>query len=204
MTMRLQRMLAVLPLIALLPLAAPAADKEGRFAWKGISRMTCERYSAERQKGTDAIVILKTWLDGYITALNQFQPDTFDIASSVDTFLLAQLLENHCRDNPKDPLLPLIASAMGRLNQHDRLRQVSQPVETKSGDQTVVVYQDVMRRSQEALKARGHYKGGVDGQFGPKTREAFQSFQKKEGLEATGLPDQPTLFKLLEPFGPSQ
>ena len=54
-----------------------------------------------------------------------------------------------------------------------------------------------MRNVQQALKNRGFYVGAVDGLFGPKTQAALKTFQRKTGIAVTGLPDQPTLIKLL-------
>ena len=45
---------------------------------------------------------------------------------------------------------------------------------------------------QERLKELGYYTGEVDGQFGPGTREAVITFQKKNGLDADGLAGEET------------
>ena len=49
---------------------------------------------------------------------------------------------------------------------------------------------------QQQLAKRGYYKGEVDGKFGPASRSALSRFQEKNGLEATGRIDQPTLMAL--------
>ena len=46
---------------------------------------------------------------------------------------------------------------------------------------------------QRQLAKRGYYKGSVDGQFGPASKEALSRFQKKQGLKETGRIDEPTL-----------
>ena len=45
---------------------------------------------------------------------------------------------------------------------------------------------------QERLQALGYYMDAVDGQFGPGTREAVITFQKKNGLDADGLAGEET------------
>ena len=50
----------------------------------------------------------------------------------------------------------------------------------------------VVRQAQEALKAKGQ-PVKVDGIIGPQTRAAIKSFQKEEGLQATGKLDALTL-----------
>lgn len=46
---------------------------------------------------------------------------------------------------------------------------------------------------QKALNEKGYAVGRVDGVVGPKTSNAIREFQSKEGLSATGQPDQQTL-----------
>ena len=45
---------------------------------------------------------------------------------------------------------------------------------------------------QKKLAELGHYKGAIDGQFGPKSKAAFASFQKSQGLEVNGELDMKT------------
>jgi hypothetical protein len=57
-----------------------------------------------------------------------------------------------------------------------------------SGNQNVKI--------QEALKARGFYTGKIDGDLGPKSREAIKAFKVKNGLPADGVPG-PKVLELL-------
>lgn len=50
-----------------------------------------------------------------------------------------------------------------------------------------------VRELQSALNEKGYAVGAVDGIVGPKTMGAIRDFQSKEGLTATGQPDQQTL-----------
>jgi len=49
------------------------------------------------------------------------------------------------------------------------------------------------RSVQSALKARGYYHGGVDGEFGPQSQQARAQFQQANGLKVTGLIDSSSL-----------
>lgn len=55
-----------------------------------------------------------------------------------------------------------------------------------AGDETV-------RQAQQALQEKGHDPGPIDGQMGPNTQQALQSFQQAQGLQATGQLDTETL-----------
>ena len=51
---------------------------------------------------------------------------------------------------------------------------------------------------QEALKNAGYYDGGLDGKFGPKTKEAIKKFQEAVGLKMDGIAGPQTKEKLLK------
>lgn len=54
---------------------------------------------------------------------------------------------------------------------------------------------------QSRLRSLGFNVGPVDGELGPRTREALEHFQRKNDLSVTGEPDQATQDKLVELFG---
>jgi Putative peptidoglycan binding domain len=49
---------------------------------------------------------------------------------------------------------------------------------------------------QSALQQQGYYQGDIDGILGPQTRAAIAEYQSAQGLEPTGLVDEPTLDSL--------
>jgi membrane-bound lytic murein transglycosylase B len=53
-----------------------------------------------------------------------------------------------------------------------------------------------VKKLQEALKAKGHDPGPIDGILGAKTRAALKAFQEASGLKATGRLDDQTAEKL--------
>ena len=55
---------------------------------------------------------------------------------------------------------------------------------------------DDIRRAQEALMAKGHNPGPIDGKMGPQTRAALKDFQTKENMKVTGRLDSDTKAKL--------
>jgi hypothetical protein len=54
---------------------------------------------------------------------------------------------------------------------------------------------------QERLNLLNYFAGRVDGDLGPRTRNALTSFQRDRGLEETGECDESTLRSLEEAFG---
>jgi len=53
-----------------------------------------------------------------------------------------------------------------------------------------------VQKVQELLKSKGYYQGAVDGEDGPTTRAALTSYQKAQGLPATGRLDCGTVQRL--------
>jgi hypothetical protein len=189
------RWLVLAALLLIVP-RAHAADGEGRFSIRGAGLLTCDIYVKEREQHSEIYYMIGGWLDGYITALNQFAPDTYDITSFESTELLTYLIDDFCRKNPKDRLFSVVNSIFLKLKK-DRLRTGSILVTVKVGDRQVQLYREVLRRVQEQLKHRGLYQGQVDGEFEPQTQKSIASFQRQQKLNPTGFPDQKTLWRLL-------
>ena len=83
-------------------------------------------------------------------------------------------------------LLPFSSScSMGKNKMMQAESGYLQSVETavlKQGSKS-----DEVKEVQRRLKKWGYYKGSVDGVFGPSTKNAVISFQKKNGLKADGV-----------------
>jgi peptidoglycan hydrolase-like protein with peptidoglycan-binding domain len=56
--------------------------------------------------------------------------------------------------------------------------------------------QTEIQQLQQQLKGAGLYRGSVDGEMGPETKQAISKFQQQHGLNQTGVVDQHTLSAL--------
>ncbi len=182
----------------LMSLEARAADSGGQFAVEGIGGSTCESFVTAKSESSDAYWMFLGWLDGYMTGINQYSPETYDITPWQSQNLLAALFEKFCATNPGANFFAVANKMIAELRD-DRLRESSVLVVAKVGERSIGVYRETLRRAQVQLKEGGHYQGEVDGLFGPNTQRALESYQKRVGLTVTGLPDQATLLKLLRP-----
>lgn len=183
---------------AFMSLEARAADSGGQFAVEGIGASTCENFVTARSASSDPYWMFLGWLDGYMTGINQYAPETYDVTPWQSQNLLAALFEKFCTKNPGRNFFAVANKMIAELRD-DRLRESSAPVVTEVGGRKVGIYRETLRRVQALLKEGGHYKGEADGLFGPNTQRALESYQKQVGLTVTGLPDQATLFRLLSP-----
>jgi hypothetical protein len=192
------RWLPALLCAALTASAAQAADGQGRFAIRGAGLLTCATYVEERAAQSKAYYVVGGWLDGYITALNQFAPDTYDVTTFESTELLALLIDEHCKKHPDDRLFP-VANTIFTMLREDRLRAPSASVAVKVGDRQTQLYREVVSRAQRELSRRGVYRGPADGKFSPAVQQALTTFQRQQKLNASGFPDQATLWRLFRP-----
>ncbi len=176
-----------------------ASDKKGSFAPKGAGQITCRVFTAEHKKGSNAYLLFRGWLDGYITAINELTPDTFDITSWESTAFLASVADSHCSKHPDDQLLTVVMTIVKQLREH-RVREQSPYVTAVAGSQKRVLYKFTLEKVQAELARRGGYAGPADGSFTDATRSALAAFQTKEKLPPTGLPDEQTLWRLLRPL----
>jgi peptidoglycan hydrolase-like protein with peptidoglycan-binding domain len=56
--------------------------------------------------------------------------------------------------------------------------------------------EDEIRQIQQALNEKGFDTGRPDGKLGPRTKRALNEFQKRQGLQPSGMPDEQTLAAL--------
>ncbi|MEM8798990.1 MAG: peptidoglycan-binding protein [Pseudomonadota bacterium] len=191
------RCCAVLLSVFLVTPQAFAADADGQIAVKGAGIASCERFLKAREERSQDYFMFGGWMEGFITAMNTYEEDTFDLVPWQRSDLLAAITASYCRKNPEKTFyqaLVKVANTLGpqRLDARSELILVGEN-ETGKG---LPIYSDILMRAQNRLTDLGHDTGGADGQFGPGTKTAILAFQKEMGLKQTGLPDQPTLIKL--------
>ncbi|MBM3582900.1 MAG: peptidoglycan-binding protein [Alphaproteobacteria bacterium] len=196
--------LAGLVAAALAGLGGPAlaADQAGSFAVDGIGTWSCSKYIEERAKESNYYFMFGGWVDGYLTAINAYSPDSYDLTPWETTGLLMALIERNCKERPDEQFVGMVV-AMAKKLKETRLAAPSPVIEASANGQSVKLYQDTMMKVQQALVDAGFYSGTVDGQFGPMSQSAIEAFQSARQLQVTGLPDQLTLVALLRPAQPA-
>ena len=173
-----------------------AHDQDGKFAVKGAGATRCAHFVRQVEEKTKEVYAYGGWIEGYLTAVDAYQKDTFDLAPWQNTTLLVLALKEHCRKHPELTFAKAVRQ-MVRTLYPQRLTTFSRLVEARNGDKAVRVYEAVVRRVQRRLAELGLYKGKADGRYGTQTRQALIAFQKKNELATSGLPDAPTLLRLL-------
>ncbi len=140
------------------------------------------------------------WIDGYLTAMNRLQPDTFALAPWMSVELVAGLVARHCDENPELRFGDAV-QGMVRALEPDRLTARSDLLTLRAGGIALVVHREIVHRAEAALAEVGHDPGPIDGTYDQATHAALQAFQQAHDLPPTGLPDQATLLTLFHPSG---
>jgi hypothetical protein len=177
--------------------SAQAAAGKGEFGIKGIGASDCATAVREYKGGSPNAMMYGGWLYGYMTALNQSTPDTFDLATWQDLNTLSNFLIEYCAKNPSMSFAQAVFNMTNALKP-TRLKTMSQPVRFRKNDKDFVLYGEVITRMGRALAAKGFYKANATDKpvFTEEMSRALAQFQSRNKLPATGEPDQFTLFRL--------
>lgn len=185
------------------PQLARASDAKGNYAIRGVGSQECQTLVQELEKDKSGSVPVASWMLGYMTAVNRYEPTTFDISPVTDVRALTNIALALCQKNPK-ARLETVLSDMLRAMARARVRADSPLVEMKSGETTVAVRQEVLLNVQQRLNQRGLLKAKADGNYGPQTEAALKEYQKAEKLPVTGVADAPTVLRMLVEQAPAQ
>jgi len=189
-------------LLVLLPAAGTlhAADPDGNYAVKGAGIATCSAYNAAREGGGREYYMFAGWMEGFLTAGNLYEEETFDIAPWQNTEVLAAALDSWCKRNPQQKF-HLAAAGLMREFFPARLRQQSTPVVVGGDEDGVVVYQAVLDRVTARLRELGYL--GESLAAGDATATALGRYQEAMEIPVSRLPDQLTLLYLFTDVGES-
>lgn len=175
---------------------AETADRQ--FAVEGAGRASCAAYTEARDKNPQQAARYLGFIEGYLTAANRYEPNTFDLAPWHTVEAFALILDQHCMQSSDDRLAMVAQRLVVSMMPH-RLASESELVELRQGDKSVLVYEKIIRRTQNQLALRGLFAGERDGKDSPEYREALSRFQQIARLDQSGIPDVATLWVLLHP-----
>lgn len=184
--------------ILLCPTMAKAETKDHEFALEESGRASCAVYSRARSGNPQATARYIGFIEGYLTAANRYEPNTFDLTPWHTPEAFALILDQHCAKYPDQPLA-MVAQQIVVAMMPYRLADKSELIEIGEGTRQLSVYQRILWRAQDELARRGLYHGKLDGADSPEFRSALTQFQQLARLDPSGLPDVATLWVLLNP-----
>ena len=188
-----------------LVLATPglASDAKGNYAIRGVGSQDCKTLTERLSQDKDLGVPLASWMLGYMSAVNRYEPTTFDITPVTDVRALTNIAVALCTKHPTARFEVVLADML-RAFSRARVRSDSPIVEMKSGEASASLRQETLLLVQQRLNERGVLKGRPDGTFGPQTEAALKEYQTAEKLPVTGVPDSATVVRLLIEQAPKE
>ncbi len=187
---------SLLVIVLFLTTISYAADKEGKFAIKGVGNSSCKNFLELSEKASLNKFLYAGWMNGYLTAQNQHLNTTFDLTSWETIHTLGEYLRNYCEKNPDKSFYIAMASMVNGLFEN-RVQSFSPTESFGTGKNGIKIYQNSLARVQSNLKKLGLYNGTIDGKNTEETQKAIRAFQEKNQFIVTGIPDQQTLHALL-------
>lgn len=176
-----------------------AEDANHQFAVEGGGRSTCQAFlNARKDENSPEYKRLIGFVEGYLTAANRYEPNTFDLSPWHNEAAFGLILEKHCNDNLEETLVGTLQKLTISFRPI-RIAQFSRMFQVGDGEHKALVYETIMQRAQAFVKGRGLYTGKEDGAYSPAMRDALKQFQIQQKLPATGVPDSATLWTLLNP-----
>lgn len=172
-----------------------AADQAGRFVLKGAANAGCNDYLKAYEDKPGGFLLYLGWLGGYITALNQYRNNTYDLTSWESMGLLAASLHSYCSSHPSASFFGASQRLVEALNA-DSLETFTPGIEVHNRGVTLTLNQPLVSRVHRQLAELGLYSGAPDASFGDDSKAAMSAYQKQHGLPPTGLPDQLTLYQM--------
>lgn len=198
--LRLAAAMVVIVLLSFLfgSVVVRADTTEHQFAVEGAGRASCATYTEARKSNPPQAARYLGFIEGYLTAANRYEPNTFDLTPWHTPEALALIVDQHCKQAASDGLAMVAQRLVVAMMPH-RLASESELVEVREGDKSVLVYEKIIRRAQNQLARRGLFAGERDGKDSQEFRAAVTRFQQLAKLDQSGVPDVATLWVLLNP-----
>lgn len=175
---------------------AKAADDLGNFAIKGGGQQTCGALlKAYETKSTD-LGLYAGWVDGYLTGINQFTPQTYDMAAWQSSDTLLAMTQAVCKQLPAEKRVIDAFIEVVRAIQSGRIAKMDTLIALMHEGKGTATYASVIIQMKARLLDQGFDPGSSDDSFDALTAKALTEFQKAKGLAQSGLPDQQTLYVL--------
>lgn len=174
------------------PAAGYAADSTGQFMAEGPGRQTCAAVFDAGAGDGEKTRLTAAWLTGYLSALNQVLPDTFDLTPWQTPATILTYVKRYCDANPQSTMSSASQYLVNFLRPN-RLTTATPLVSLGVGTRKVVLYDEVVARARKALGVAGFAAGPSLEDLAATVR----AYQTAQGLAVTGILNQQTLARLL-------
>ncbi len=177
--------------------SAFASDTSGHFALHGVGAQTCAQYLDEVKKNdptTNELVL--SWIMGYMSARNRFTANTYDVTPAMPGEAIMQMTDNLCQKSP-DARVEAALDALFKGLAPARITVESPLLDLHSGNVSFKVRRETFIAVQDALSKKKLYTGRNEDKMTPAIEAALKAYQKGQKMPESGLPDAPTVIRLL-------
>lgn len=176
---------------------AAAADAKGAFALHGVGALTCKDVTGALLKGDTSIrTTLASWMLGYVSAMNRIDAGTYDVTPVQIPDALVNMVVGICQKDA-DARVETITYAVFHAFDPAKTTAESPEIQVTANGQVTTLRKDSLMAVQRYLVAQKLLHGNADGTFGSETEAALHTFQQKQNLPNTGLPDPATVVRIL-------
>lgn len=183
--------------LILTPSIGYSSDKNNTYAIEGAGIASCSKFIETANTKDKHYYIYGGWVEGYLTATNQYQEETFDLTPWQSTQLILKIIESICLNNPKAKFHQVLNNLVPELSKQ-RIDIGGKFIDI-NGKRKYIFQEEVILRMKKALTQKQLFSGDYSTEYNDELINAVIKFQKKINQKATGLPDQTTLFELFKP-----
>lgn len=167
------------------------------FSIKGIGNLSCTEFIEAKDNEESQYFQFGGWVEGYLSAYNQFSSQIFDVAPWQTTETLAQIVYASCKKETKVQFSTVVVEVARKLSQSLTLAFPSEIVIMKKGNYQVSIPKQILDVVTNKL-----YEGGwlskADLHDMEAIKLALSKYQQDNNLPKTFLPDQFTLWLIIE------
>ncbi|GGW57663.1 peptidoglycan-binding domain-containing protein [Alishewanella tabrizica] len=173
---------------------ANPADSAGNFAIEGIGGLDCIRFVQAKENKESAYFHFGGWIEGFISASNKHSDRIYDLTPWQTTETIATIVYTACKKQPKANFATVVDGVVGQLSLN-ALTKESALITLKHGKFEVKVRTKIYHDVELRLRQLKYLDGEANNK---KIIEALKKYQSSNNLRVTGLPDQYTLWKILD------
>lgn len=187
--------------IALLVSVAPvlAADANGDFALEGAGQAGCTRFLKALEEDSTEVLLFGGWTHGYLTGVNRYESDTYDVATWPSQQQQLRFLANVCESNRDARFFEAVAL----LAQQLRAERITEKeplisIGTLADGSKLALYPSTLERIRKRLNELqfGSFPAPLARDWDAKLSDAVLAYQRRSGIEPSGVPDPDTLLRL--------
>lgn len=174
--------------------SANGSDENGKFAVKGIGVLTCNEFLDAKDNKQSSYLQFGGWIEGYISASNKALPSSYDVAPWHTTETIATIVYTACKKAPEANFAGVVDAIVSRLS-ISPLKKQSQSITLSHGKYSLSLPEAILTQVKQRLIKLNFMNNDASEE---ELKAALANYQKSKGLTVTSLPDQYTLWNLLE------